>query len=326
MLDLLIVGAGPAGISTAVEARDAGIAPDKIIILEKGPAHSYAIRKYYPDEKRVDAVYKGIPAVCEGRICIVDGTKQQTLDFIDQTIAQWDLRVCYGCGVDTIARRADGVFEVATPGGKHEARVVVVAIGILGKPNVPDYKIPRNELRGRVHFDVTSEQLKGERALVVGGGDSAADFAHWLVSKGFKVDLCYRKAELSRMNQINMADVQGMASLGRLDLLMPTDVEKLEADAGRPRAVFKQIAPRVYDHVVYALGGSTPAGFLQSTGIELKGGEPILGEGGQTNVPGLFLAGDLTVGKKGGSIISAFNSGVHTMRVILREQLLHGAR
>lgn len=324
MLDLVIVGAGPAGISTAVEARDAGIAPEKILILEKGPAHSYAIRKFYPDAKRVDAVYKGIPAVCEGRICIVDGTKQETLDFIDQTIAQWDLRVCYDCGVDTILRREDGVFEVATPKGRHEARVVVVAIGILGKPNVPDYKIPRNELRGRVHFDVTSEQLAGERALVVGGGDSAADFAHWLVSKGFKVDLSYRKAELSRMNQINLADVQGMASLGRLELLMPTDVEKLEVDAGRPRAVFKQIAPRTYDHVVYALGGSTPAGFLQSTGIELKGGEPILGEGGQTNVRGLFLAGDLTVGKKGGSIISAFNSGVHTMRVILREQLLAG--
>jgi thioredoxin reductase (NADPH) len=127
------------------------------------------------------------------------------------------------------------------------------------------------------------------------------------------------------MNQINLADVTGMASLGRLELLMPTDVERLEADAGRPRAVFKQIAPRTYDHVIYALGGSTPAGFLQSTGIELKGGEPILGEGGQTNVPGLFLAGDLTVGKKGGSIISAFNSGVHTMRVILRDQLLPGA-
>ena len=103
---------------------------------------------------------------------------------------------------------------------------------------------------------------------------------------------------------------------------MPTDVTGLAADAGRPRALFRQIEPRTYDHVVYALGGSTPAGFLQSTGIELKGGEPALGEGGQTNVRGLFLAGDLTVGKKGGSIISAFNSGVRTMRVILREQLL----
>ena len=320
--DLLIVGAGPAGISTAVEARDAGIPADKIVVLEKGPLHSYAIRKFYPDEKRVDAVYKGIPAVCEGRVCIVDGTKQQTLDFLDQTIKQWEIDVRYDEGVDTILRREDGTFEVQTPKGTFQARVVVVAIGVLGKPNVPDYKIPRHELRGRVHFDVTSEQLVGERALVVGGGDSAADFAHYLVSKGMRVDLSYRKPELSRMNQINVADMNGLAATGHLGLLMPTDVTGLESDAGRPRAVFKQIEPRTYDHVVYALGGSTPAGFLQSTGIELQGGEPTLGEGGQTNVRGLFLAGDLTVGTKGGSIISAFNSGVRTMRVILREQLL----
>jgi len=143
----------------------------------------------------------------------------------------------------------------------------------------------------------------------------------YLVARGFKVDLSYRKAELSRMNQINVKDIEGMAGAGRLELLMPTDVERLEAAEGRPRVVFKQVEPRVYDHVVYALGGTTPAGFLQATGIELKGGEPILREGGETSVPGLFLAGDLTAGKKGGSIISAFNSGVAAMRVICRDYL-----
>jgi glycine/D-amino acid oxidase-like deaminating enzyme len=45
--DLVIVGAGAAEISTAVEAREAGIASGRILVLEKGPAHSYAIRKYY---------------------------------------------------------------------------------------------------------------------------------------------------------------------------------------------------------------------------------------------------------------------------------------
>jgi len=45
--DLVIVGAGPAGISTAIEAREAGIATDRILVLGKGPVHSYAIRKYY---------------------------------------------------------------------------------------------------------------------------------------------------------------------------------------------------------------------------------------------------------------------------------------
>lgn len=320
---MVIVGAGPAGISTAVEAREAGIAADRILVLEKGPAHSYAIRKYYPDDKRVDAVYKGIPAVSEGKITLVDGSKQQTLDFLEDTIRRWELNVRYDEGVEYIRRREDGVFEITTPKDVYTARVVVIAIGILGKPNVPDYKIPRAELRGRVHFDVTSDKLVGERALVVGGGDSAADYVHYLVARGFKVDLSYRRPELTRMNQINVADVHGMAQAGRVEMLMPTDVVRLEVDGGRPKAVFAQadVPPRTYDHVVYALGGTTPAGFLQATGIEMRGGEPLLQEGGETSVPGLFLAGDLTAGKKGGSIISAFNSGVAAMRVICRDYL-----
>jgi thioredoxin reductase (NADPH) len=323
-VDLLIVGAGPAGISTAVEAREAGIEADRILVLEKGPEHSYAIRKFYPDDKRVDAVYKGIPAVSEGRISLQDGTKQQTLDFLGDTIRDFSLQVSYGEGVDTIRKLDDEQrFEVVTPKGSHTAKVVVIAIGILGKPNLPDYKIPRNELRGHVHWDVTSDKLMGEQALVVGGGDSAADFAHYLVARGFHVDLSYRKPELTRMNQINLADINGMAKAGRLELLLPSDIVRLEAVEGKPRAVFLQegLAPRVYDHVVYALGGSTPAGFLQATGIELRGTEPTLREGGETSVPGLFLAGDLTAGKKGGSIISAFNSGVAAMRVICRDYL-----
>src|SRR4051812_1146816 len=321
-LDLLIVGAGPAGISTAVEAREAGIDRDAIVILEKGPAHSYAIRKYYPDDKRVDAVYKGIPAISEGRITLQDGTKQQTLDFLEETIQRWQLNVRYDEGVDYIRKLESGDrFEVITGKATYEAKVVVVAIGILGKPRVPDYKVPRSELRGRVHFDVTSDKLEGDTALVVGGGDSAADYVHYLVARGFKVDLSYRQAGITRMNQINLADIQGMQQAGRLSLLMPTDIERLESDGGRPRAMYKQVEARTYDHVVYALGGSTPAGFLQATGIELRGGEPLLKEGGETSVPGLFLTGDLTAGKKGGSIISAFNSGVAAMRVICRDYL-----
>jgi thioredoxin reductase (NADPH) len=323
-VDLLIVGAGPAGISTAVEAREAGIAAERILVLEKGPLHSYAIRKFYPDDKRVDAVYKGIPAISEGRITLQDGTKQQTLDFLGDTIRDFELQVSYDDGVDTIRKLDDQqLFEVQTPKGSHTAKVVVIAIGILGKPNLPDYKIPRTELRGRVHWDVTSDKLSGERALVVGGGDSAADFVHYLVARGFHVDLSYRKVEITRMNQINLADIDGMVKAGRVTLLLSTDVARLEAAEGKPRAVFAQegLAPRDYDHVVYALGGSTPAGFLQATGIEMSGTEPSLREGGETSVPGLFLAGDLTAGKKGGSIISAFNSGVAAMRVICRDYL-----
>jgi len=122
--DLIIVGAGPAVISTAVEAREAGVGRERILILGKGPAHSHAIRKFYPEDKRVDAVYKGIPAISEGRITIVDGTKQQTLDFLDQTIQRWELNVHYDEDAQTIHQHDDRrLFDVSTGKASYQAKV-----------------------------------------------------------------------------------------------------------------------------------------------------------------------------------------------------------
>ncbi|MCO4795408.1 MAG: NAD(P)-binding domain-containing protein, partial [Bacteriovoracaceae bacterium] len=75
MYDVLIIGAGPAGISMAAEARRSGIASDKIIILEKNVEHSYSIRKFYPEQKLVTANYKGQTAMCKGVMCITDTSK-----------------------------------------------------------------------------------------------------------------------------------------------------------------------------------------------------------------------------------------------------------
>ena len=62
MYELIIIGAGPAGISMAAEARSVGIPSEQILVLEKGPTHSWAIRKFYPAKKIVLANYKEIEA------------------------------------------------------------------------------------------------------------------------------------------------------------------------------------------------------------------------------------------------------------------------
>ena len=100
--DLIILGAEPAGISTAVEAREAGIGRERILILEKGPAHSYAIRKFYPEDKRVDAVYEG-------------------------TIQRWELNVHYAEGAETIRKHEDRqLFDGSTGKASYQAKAVVV--------------------------------------------------------------------------------------------------------------------------------------------------------------------------------------------------------
>src|SRR5260370_9663811 len=93
MYEMIIVGAGTAGISMADEARTVGIPSEQILVLEKGETHSWAIRKFYPAAKVVLANYKGIEAPCTGVMCISDMSKEQTLTDIDRTIEQHQLPV-----------------------------------------------------------------------------------------------------------------------------------------------------------------------------------------------------------------------------------------
>ena len=73
MYELIIIGAGPAGISMAAEARNAGIASEQILVLEKGPMHSWAIRKFYPAinlafnmaQEAMRNICTGTPNLCE---------------------------------------------------------------------------------------------------------------------------------------------------------------------------------------------------------------------------------------------------------------------
>lgn len=99
---MIIVGAGPAGISMAAEARNADIPSEKILVLEKGGTHSWAIRKFYPAKKIVLANYKGIVAVCTGVMCISDMSKDETLTYIDRAIEQYQLSVHYNEAVNTV--------------------------------------------------------------------------------------------------------------------------------------------------------------------------------------------------------------------------------
>lgn len=321
-LELLVVGAGPAGISLAAEARVAGLAQDAVLVLEKAPAHSWAIRTLYPESKRVTATYKGIDARCQGVLCVADGSKAETLTVLDRAIAEHGIRVSYQEEVHAVEvlEPAGSGFVVRTGRGAYRAQVVVVAIGIFGRPNRPDYPLPRS-LGGRVLFDVTSVAIAGEQVLVVGGGDSASEYCQFLAGAGNRVTLSYRRREFSRMVGLNRESLAALEAAGRVTVWRESNVVAVEDEGGRPRVRFAEREPATFDRVIYALGGTTPQGFLRAIGVTMEGDAPVLGPGGATAVPGLFLSGDLTAGKRGGSIIAAFNASRQTMREICDNHL-----
>ena len=114
-----------------------------------------------------------------------------------------------------------------------------------------------------------------------------------------------------------------MEERGEAEILRSSNIKEIEDEAGRPRTIFTEAeySTRLFDRVIFALGGTTPTNFLHTLGITFNGDGPVFDESGATNVPGLYLIGDLVVGKKGGSIITAFNSAVRAMKSICSSDL-----
>jgi thioredoxin reductase (NADPH) len=310
VFSLVIIGAGPAGISMAVEAVNVGVLPEKILILEKAPEHSYTIKKYYPDQKKVTANYKGFKSVCTGVLCLADSSKHETISYLDQAVGTHNLTLHYNETVHQIAReQEDGTFTVRTSGGEYETKLVVIAIGIFGRPNKPEYPLP-GALSKKILFDVTSTEIKNSSVLVVGGGDSASEYCQYLYQLGNTMHLSYRKNDFSRMNDINKESIMAMAMRGEVKLLLNSTITAIKDVNGVLEVRFNEevYGVQTFDYIVYALGGSTPENFLKLLGIEFEGTQPIVKPGYETSVPGMFLVGDLSAGTKGGSINWAFNS------------------
>lgn len=327
MYDLIIIGAGPGGIALAAEARAAGIDSNQILLLEKAQHHNSAIRQLYPEQKLTTANYKGFEAKCDGLLCIRDMTKVETIEYFDKVIADYNLNIEYGADVFGMERTNDVVnvarFRINTSKGIYESRVLGVAIGIFGRPNKPkEYSFPPS-LRQRLLFDITSIPIRSENVLVVGGGDTAAEYVQYLHAAGNRVTLSYRQSEFTRLNDQNRAQLLSLEQQEAVEILRSTNILRIEDDRGLPRVVFREdaVSPRTFDRVVYALGGTTPTNFLRTLGITFNDKGPIFDETGATNVPGLYLLGDLVVSKKGGSIITAFNSAVRAMKHICAREL-----
>jgi thioredoxin reductase (NADPH) len=300
--NLAIIGAGPAGIATAVESYMLGIRD--IILLEKDQNHNSTIRKYYKDNKRVDKDWKGQKVELDGRIYFVDGTKETTLDFFDEIIAHHSVKLQTHTEVQSIKKK-DGYFEVSIAGESIMAKYVVVTIGRMGKPNKPDYKIPL-EIKKKIGYTL-DDCSGGEKILVVGGGDSAIEYAIDLSGKN-EVSICYRRETFRRANPTNQRDIANAIMYKEVDPILGVDINSLEDDNGRVKVIFSEIEPRVYDRVIYAIGGTTPSAFLASSGIKEEDGKPSHDENYETNIEGLFVAGDITQ-ESGGSIALGLNHG-----------------
>lgn len=313
--DLIVIGGGPCGIAGVVEAKSAGFA--NVLLLEKGDNHMQTIRKFYKDNKRVDKEYKGQDSTIHGIVAFEDGTKESTLDFFDKLLDDGKIEVYFNSEVESIKKGNDEIFIVTTSKDEYKAKNVMIAIGKMGRPNKPDYKIPPS-LNKIINFNLNECSSK-EKILVVGGGNSAVEYAIELCAYN-KTTIAYRKDNFSRVNDTNKEALWALEKNDKLKVRLNHDITELDNESGKVRVHFSNGKIRVYDRIVYAIGGSSPVDFLQKIGIITdEKGNPQVNEKFESNIKGLYVGGDLVL-KNGGSIVVALNHAHEIIKDILSKR------
>jgi len=314
LYDIVIIGGGPGGIASAVEASIFGM--KKILFIEKGDNHSQTIRQYYKDSKRVDKDWKGQTIDIKGNVEFFDGTKESTLEYFEKLLDADTIDTLFNTEVQGVDEGDDALL-VKTPNGNYKAKNVIIAIGRMGKPNKPSYKIPRT-IKRVVNF--TPHDCRGhEKILVVGGGDTAVEYACHL-SKDNMVTLSYRRNEFARINDINKEMIVNYDQEEILRVRYGIDIESIENHEGKIKVNYNNGYHTIYDRVIYALGGTTPVDFLRSCGVELNNeNEPIFNQQHETTVSGLYMVGDI-VFNSGGSIAMAINHAHDVLTDIINKR------
>ena len=259
-LDLVIVGAGPAGLSAALAAKQHGLT---YVVIEQDDLGGTVFK--YPRGKIVMTAPAVLPIV--GQVNFKETTKEALLDFWRDIERKHRLNVRYREQVSSVERNGS-IFAVHTSKATERCTAVLLAIGRRGTPRKLD--VPGEDLSKVVYQFIDAEQYKGRHVLVVGGGDSALEAAGSIAEQsGTTVTLSYRSEAFSRAKPKNRERVERMSGAGQLQVMLSSKVRSFTADRAEiewngARQVIRN------DAVVICAGGILPTEFLKSAGIEME--------------------------------------------------------
>lgn len=261
--ELLIVGAGPAGIACALEARRLGL---QFRVLEQGTLGGTVSK--YPRRKLVMTQPMDLPL--HGRLKQTSFEKEELLELWEELVATHEIPVLTEHALQGVAVMPGGTQLVRTSAGELQARHVCLALGRRGTPR--KLGVPGEELAKVAYSLLDAEAYRDLSILVVGGGDSAVEAAIGLAEQpGNKVSLSYRKAAFSRLKSRNERRLQAALVAGRLEALKPSEVLRIEEHsvtlAVHDERGVSALCELVNDAVFIFAGGVAPFELLQECGV-----------------------------------------------------------
>jgi thioredoxin reductase/NAD-dependent dihydropyrimidine dehydrogenase PreA subunit len=259
-LDLVIVGAGPAGFSASLTAMSRKM---RFVTVEQEELGGCVFQ--YPRAKLVMTAPAQLPLV--GKINFRQTSKEALLQFWRDVERKTGVRINYRERVDNVEADGNG-FIVRTTKGGYRTRSVLLSIGRRGTPR--KLGVPGEELPKVVYRLIEPEQYAGQHVLVVGGGDSALEAAASVAELGnARVALSYRGEVFDRAKPRNRERIATAERKGTLQLMLGSTIKAITSDAvaieqtGRVQQVRN-------DAVIVSAGGVLPTEFLKRIGIQVE--------------------------------------------------------
>jgi thioredoxin reductase (NADPH) len=258
VVDVLIVGAGPAGISASLRAIEKKL---NYLTVDEGEIGGTVAK--YPRQKLVLTSPVEFPMY--GKFKKTEISKEELIEFWHKVIGRVDFRFRKGEKVQDINKGEDGIFTVTTSKGQYRSHAVILALGKSGSPRKLGVK--GEDLPKVMYRLIEADHYVNKHILVVGGGDSAVEAAMGLGHQvGNQVTLSYRKEAFSRLKERNAQRIQESIRKGKVKVIfnsIPLEFKKdsVVLDAKGER----QEIPN--DFVWIFAGGEPPTAFLKKIGV-----------------------------------------------------------
>jgi thioredoxin reductase (NADPH) len=265
--DVLIVGAGPAGISASLRAIENKL---NYLTLERDEVGGTVAK--YPRQKLVMTSPVEFPMY--GRFKKMQLSKENLLAFWDMILNRADFNVCTREKVADIKKGEDGIFTILTANNEYGARHVILALGRAGEPR--KIGVHGEELANVMYRLIEADHYINKKILVVGGGDSAVEAAMGLAHQaGNQVTLCYRAERFSRIKERNVKRIEECMRSGKVKVLFETNPVEFRRDSVTLDVKgARQDMPN--DFVWIFAGGTPPNDFLKKIGVGFGARDLIL--------------------------------------------------